>query len=309
MSFLHFGTDDRSGGVPQTIHVSAPAAHQNANPAVDKVLSRASEVAVMPQVVFKIMEITGADNSSAAVLEKSIMVDPGFSARILTQANSAYFSLPKRVTSIREAIVFVGFRAVRELAMTVGVFDMFLGRNDRGSLRRRTWWRQSLDTAVAAKTLAVELRACPAEEAFTCGLLHFIGKTLLERSDSNAYNKVEDLIGMGAADYLAETTVFGCDHLDINQAACRHWGFPEELVEGLEYLHPPLPGTEAAPLRAMTAICHVIAKLSTEGMPTADRCMELPKWALDVLGIKEGMAPSVVHRGHQAIADARVLMR
>lgn len=289
--------------------MSAAPAHQSGNPAVDRVMARAREIAVMPQVVFKIMEITGADNSSAALLEKSIMVDPGFSARILTQANSAYFSLPKRVTSIREAIVFVGFRAVRELAMTVGVFDMFLGRNDRGSLRRRTWWRQSLDTAVAAKALAVELRSCPAEEAFTCGLLHFIGKTLLERSDSGAYNKVEDLMGLGASDYLAERTVYGCDHLDINQAACRSWGFPEELVDGIEYLHPPLPGHDPSSLRAMTALCHVIAKLSTEGMPTADKCSELPLWALDALGIKGGMAPSVMHRGHQAIADARVLMR
>lgn len=289
--------------------MSAPAAQSDANPAVQKVLERAHEVAVMPQVVFKIMEMTGGDNSSAASLEKAIQVDPGFSTRILTQANSAYFSLPRKVTSIKEAIVFVGFRAVRDLAMTIGVFDMFLGKNDRGSLRRRTWWRQSLDTAVAAKALATELRLGSPDEAFTCGLLHFIGKTLLERSDQDAYNKVEDLMGMGAVDYLAEKTIYGCDHLDINQAACRFWDFPEELVEGIEYLHPPLPGTKASPLRAMTAMCHVIAKLSTEGMPTAERCSELPKWALDVLGVKEGMAPSVVHRGHQAIADARILMR
>ncbi len=108
---------------------------------IDRILSQCGDVAVLPQVVFKIMEMTGDDSSSAHALERAIVVDPGFSIKLLAQANSAYYSLPKKVTSIKEAIMFVGFKSVRQLAMAVGVFDMFVGKTDKDSLRRRGWWR------------------------------------------------------------------------------------------------------------------------------------------------------------------------
>ncbi|HXH59835.1 MAG TPA: HDOD domain-containing protein, partial [Fimbriimonadaceae bacterium] len=118
------------------------------NEAVEIVLASTKEVAVLPQVVYKIMEMTSSTDSSAAMLERAIIIDPGFSTKILTQANSAYYALPRKVTSIKEAVAFLGFRAVRQLAMAVGVFDLFLGKTDAESIRRRGWWRHSLDTAL-----------------------------------------------------------------------------------------------------------------------------------------------------------------
>jgi HD-like signal output (HDOD) protein len=266
-------------------------------------------VAVLPQVVFKIMEMTGADNSSASALERAIQVDPGFSTRILTQANSAYFSLPRKVTSIREAIVFVGFKSVRELAMTIGVFDLFLGKNDKSSLRRRTWWRLSLDTAICAKVLAADTRSCKMEEAYTCGLLHCIGKTLMDRSTEGDYEKVEVLIAAGAPDYLAEKAVFGCDHQDVNLAACQKWGFPEELLVGLEYLHEPLPDTKCSPLKAVTALASRIAGLTVSGSSPQETRGVLPAWSLNALQISPERTIDLVQRGQQAIAEAKLLMR
>lgn len=255
------------------------------------------------------MEMTGTENSSAAALEKAIQVDPGFATRILTQANSAYFALPRKVTSIREAIVLVGFRAVRELAMTIGVFDMFLGKNDRGSLRRRAWWRLSLDAAVCAKALAAESRLVQPEEAYTCGLLHCIGKTLLDRSSSDDYTRVELLMEKGAPDMLAERAVYGCDHIDINVGACLMWGFPDELAQGLDYLSVPMPGQLASRLKAMTAIGARVARVATDGAALGEGSAELPQWALDSLGLPNSTSPQLVARGMQAIADAKLLLR
>jgi HD-like signal output (HDOD) protein len=142
------------------------------------VLSKVGDLAVLPHVVFKVLEISAESADTAGIeMERAIVIDPGFSSRILIQANSAAYGLPRKLVSIKEAIAFLGYRAIRNVAMTVGVFDLFLGKNDKASLRRRTWWRQSLDTAVCGRWLSRELKAAYPEEAYTCGLLHLLGKT------------------------------------------------------------------------------------------------------------------------------------
>src|SRR5687768_7393250 len=158
---------------------------------LERILTRVNEMPVLPHVVFKVMEISGSSESPGHELEKAIVVDPGFSSKLLSLANSAYYGLPRKVTSVREAITFLGFKSIRQLAMTVGVFDMFIGKNDRDSLRRRRWWRHSVDTAVCCKWLAAETRKMPQDEAYTSGLLHYIGKTLLDRFGDGPYEKVE----------------------------------------------------------------------------------------------------------------------
>ena len=108
---------------------------------LEAILERVNEIAVLPHVVYKVLELSGSDDTSAIEIERSIQVDPGFSSRVLTLANSAYFGLPKKVSSIKDAIMFCGLKSVRELAMTVGIYDMFMGKQDKASLRRRGWWR------------------------------------------------------------------------------------------------------------------------------------------------------------------------
>ncbi|MCG9894806.1 MAG: HDOD domain-containing protein, partial [Fimbriimonadaceae bacterium] len=308
------GRSDDSNGPPEERILTVPAqplptSNPPGNPQLAKVLSQARNLAVMPQVVFQIMELTGSDASSAAALEKVIQVDPGFSARILAQANSAHFALPRRVTSIRDALLFVGFRSVRELAMTVGVYDMFLGRNDRGSLRRRTWWRHSLDSAVCAKALAQHLGCCPPEEAYTGALLHLIGKTLLDRSEAGGYGKVDLLTAKGYPDCLAERAVFGVDHEEVSSAACRDWGFPEQLLQGVEYLHRPDPEHEAAPHRCLTAISNRIASLVMEQSRADDESGMWPDWCLEALGLSQDDRAGLTDRGLQAVSQANHLLR
>ena len=125
---------------------------------LNDILRKVNDLAVLPHVVFKVLEISGSSEAPASHMERAIVVDPGFSAKVLSLANSAGMGLPRKVNSIREAIAFLGFRQMRSLAMTVGVFDLFVGKTDKESLRRRAWWRHSIDTAVCCRWLATQSR-------------------------------------------------------------------------------------------------------------------------------------------------------
>lgn len=273
---------------------------------LERIVARSREIAVLPQVVFKITELTGSDDASTKQMEQAIVVDPGFSAKVLSKANSAYYGLPKKVTSIREALMFLGFKSIRQLALTVGVFDMFVGKTDVESLRRRAWWRHSVDSALAAKSIALSVGVEP-EEAYACGLLHYIGKTLLDRHDPTIYDKVAMLITNGVSEVQAEQHLYGCHHVEVSVAMSRNWGFPTVLIEGLNYL-PPDDDADDLRLRAATAMGHRIAKLALGGC-RIETMLEpaLPEWALSAVNIDAAHELEIVEIGIAAISEGAKL--
>lgn len=275
---------------------------------LETILEKTDGLAVLPQVVFKILEITGVDTTSAQALERAIVVDPGFSARILAQANSAFYGLPAKVKSVREASMFLGFRSVRQIALTVGAFEMFVGKTDRKSMRRRTWWRQSLDTAVCARMVARKLGEGEDDLAYTAGLLHLIGKPLLDRFAGPLYETVLAAVDEGADELEAERSVLGFDHARLAQEACRKWGFPEDLVAALDYCEPE-SGMRAHPAGAITCLARWISDGVVRG---GDKSCEAsggaaPSWATGVLGVSEEQAMSLFAAGSLEISKAATL--
>lgn len=265
-----------------------PSNHVGREQAAVQVLHQVSETAALPQVVYKILELAGNDDAGVPELEKAIIVDPGFSVKVLACSNSAYYGLPRKVTSIREAVMFLGFKAVRQLAMTVGVFDLFVGKSDAESLRRRGWWRHSLDTAIGARWLAQRTDRCVPDEAYTCGLVHWIGKTLLDRYDPAAYESVALGLAEGLPDLEAETRAYGCDHILLAQLACRKWGFPEVLVQGINYASEPTESNPASSLNAVVAIASRIADVTaSKNVPEEGTTFLFPQWALNAFGLSE----------------------
>lgn len=271
---------------------------------VEAICAKANQLAVLPQVVHKILEMTGSEEASAGSIEQAIIVDPGFSSRVLAHANSAHYALSKKVTSIRDAIMFLGFKLLRQLAMTVGVFDLFVGKSDKDSLRRRSWWRHSLDTAHCAAWLATKTNRTGKDEAYTCGLLHLVGKNLLDRFGGADYGNVEVLTDHYGGEREAEQRVYGCDHVEVALAVSRQWGFPEVLIAGLNYLDKPDPSDENRALRACVCIANLIARTALE--PERAR-NEWPEWALEELDISPEQIPQYIEGGTIAIAAAAKL--
>ena len=278
--------------------------HSEPSPALDLLMVKVDDLAVLPHVVFKVLEISGDCESPAAEMERAIAIDPGFSSKVLTLANSTYFGLPKRVTSIREALMFLGYKSVRNLAMTIGAFDMFVGKNDEESLRRRTWWRHSVDTAVCARWLSKVSPKLSADEAYTCGLLHYLGRTLLDRFGEGSYTECSHLIEAGTPVVEAERKIFGCDHVEVAVSAASKWGFPESLAQGLRYVEEPGPEEQFKIERSSTALSSAIALLAKHGRKGSE--LEVPLWAFEHLQLPVEQAETIVDEGIGEITAAQL---
>lgn len=265
--------------------------------AAERILERSGDLAALPHVVFKLLELSASTENAAIEIEKVVAVDPGFSARILGLANSSYYGLARKVTSVRDAVVYLGFKNIREMALTTGVFDMFVGKNDKESLRRRDWWKTSVDAAIACRFIAGGTASLIGAEAYTCGLLHYIGKSILDRYSEADYGLVERQLAAGIPEGTAERNVYGCDHTDLAIVAGKKWGFPATVVSSASYLEQPEIVDTYDAYRACVAISNKIAKMAVNGRVNVE---ELPEWAMEHLGIalerKEGLCNEALEK-------------
>lgn len=283
----------------------AAAPQYQPNAEVTAMVAKINDLAVLPHVVYKVLELSGNTESSAGDIERAIVTDPGFSSKLLTVANSAYYGLPRKISSIREAITFLGFRSIRQIAMTVGLYDMFVGKSDKESMRRRTWWRHSIDTAVTCKRLSSKSKRLLPDEAYTAGLLHMIGRTLLDRFGGKDYGLVEKLVEQGLSEMVAEEELYGCTSIEVGIAAGEKWGFPAVLVSGLDYVSIPSEGEEFLAHRSIVAIGTGAAKGAVLGLEYFENPNNaIPDWALTCHGFTQEDVPTIVGDATVAISEA-----
>ena len=169
----------------------------------------------LPTSVTKVLEICNNPNTSPADLNQVISLDPVLVGRVLKLINSAYYGLGQPVTNLARAIIMLGINTVKNLALSTAVMGHLPAKNKAPGLNMEGFWRHSLCVGVSAKLLAKRrgIDAKLAEEYFTSGLLHDIGKIPLNAVLSNEY-----MLTVSAGDkerkplFRAEDSIMGLNH-------------------------------------------------------------------------------------------------
>ncbi|MCZ7526721.1 MAG: HDOD domain-containing protein [Acidimicrobiia bacterium] len=173
------------------------------------------------------------DEASAEAVGRAAATDPSLSARLLRMANSAYFGLPGRVSSIHRAVVVLGMSVVRSIAVSAlaGLFA------DRTRSMPPDFWSHSIATAAGSELVAGSARVPPGD-AFSAGLLHDLGWALLWRRDPETCKAIVGATrGDSAASVAAEREAFGIAHPEAGAIALELWGLPPELVQAIRNHH------------------------------------------------------------------------
>ena len=249
----------------------APNICLNPQDTLEKILDGAADLAALPQVVMRVMDLTNDPKATAQDLEKIIALDQALAARILTLANSSYYGLPRRVSTLREAVVFLGFKTLRNLAMTITTFNMFLGRADTPALARRALWRHSVDTAQCARVIVgllhpVAQEAVGADQAYTCGLLHDVGKMALDQSRHALFVAIMQVAIAHRVRYARiEAEVLAFSHGQIGAALATRWNLPPMLCEAIACHHTPRAAELNPKLTAAVCLANEVAHFLEDG--------------------------------------------
>ena len=205
----------------------------------------------MPANVTKISALLSDFSISQQRIADAIGLDPVISSRILSLANSPIYALHGTITNLTEAVGVVGNGAIAEILLVCGVSDAF-GRKVLDSPAGRTIWVHSLATGLAAREICKTAAMRGAEDAFSCGLLHDIGKLILLRADAPFYTELIKE-GEDSGDISAiERSVLGFDHAELGAAAGIAWKLPGPVCHMIRNHHDPGAST------AGVALAHIL---------------------------------------------------
>lgn len=207
----------------------------------------------IPVVMFEVTKLLDNPKTNANDLGKIISMDQGLVAKILTVANSPLYGLPRRVSTIEFAIVILGFEHIKNIVIALSMIEAFKGKEDK-TLDKKSFWLHSLVTAFAAKRIADDFRYRKSGEAFTAGLLHDLGISVIQRFFSPDFTKILDLVKSDECDHLtAEKQILGIDHQDIGQFLIEKWNLPPILGDVILHHHEP----DKAENKQLAAIVHL----------------------------------------------------
>jgi HD-like signal output (HDOD) protein len=204
------------------------------NAALDELLSEISELRPLPAVAARAITLTEGDQFSAHELAQAISADQALSAKMLRLANSAYYGFPRRITTVRDAVILLGFRAVRSATLASCVIDAIpAGRQTD----RTAFWHYAVAVGLLAEMLAHTTRRHH-DEAFTAGVLHNIGRLALSQHRPEGLERARALAQQhDISVHAAEREIFGFTDAELGGGMALVWNFPAELAEAVARHH------------------------------------------------------------------------
>lgn len=204
-----------------------------------KLVRGSIRLASPPLIYQRLLEVINHPRGGTGDVANVIREDPALTARLLRVVNSAFFSFPRRIDTVSQAVTFVGTSQVRDLALATSVLTLFKNVSpelvDMGG-----FWKHSLACGVGARVLAGLRRESNVERFFVAGILHDVGKLVTYLRAPEAAGEALHLAeAEGILLHQAERRIVGFDHAQVGEALLNEWNMPASLREAVHFHHQP----------------------------------------------------------------------
>ena len=239
-----------------------------------KLAAAVDRMPAFPKSVQRILQLTSDLNSSPKDLVQVIDKDPVVTVKILRVVNSSYYSLPKQITSISHAVVYMGFNGVKNLALSVAAIGT-LPKNNAAGFDANQYLLHSLSTAGIAKQLALRVADADPTDCFIAGLLHDFGKVVFALYMPEPFRAaLERCQRDGSSLHRALRESIGVDHALVGAMLVEKWRFAAPLVETIR--HQFEPDSHASDMLACVFAANQISKRMQFGFGGNPCIDELP---------------------------------
>jgi HD-like signal output (HDOD) protein len=241
----------------------------------------------LPHVAQRVLETVRDPDYSIDGLVALVRTDPSLTARILKLCNSALYGLSTEVTTVSNAVAYLGTRNLVKLVLVSCAANHFTAAGSSQYTEPRTLWRHTFACAIACQWLANRCGYPQSDAAFTAGILHNIGKVALSQVASDSLLISADVQGSHAD---VERAIFGIDHATAAGVVVDAWGLPRELRRAVRCHHDDADILGESPLPAILNLADTLVLTAGIGNP-------FPHVPLTI-------APTVLDRLHLTMADA-----
>lgn len=271
---------------------------------LEKITKDIVDIPALPQVTSEIMRLTEDPDSTVKDIERVAMQDQSLTARILRLANSAYYGYPRRISTISEASVLLGFQAIRSIALTASVNGLLMKEVKGYGLGKKDLWKQSLSTAIISRHIAKKVKYPKPDKVYVAGLLRDIGKVIMSYYLTKHFNKVMELVENENMDFLeAEEKVLGFNHGQVGAEVAKKWNIPGELIEAIAYHHTPEKATIDFKLTSIIHLADAIVMTMGIGLGVDGMVYDYSQKALDVLDMDSNMLEQIMSESADLLCD------
>ncbi len=228
----------------------------------DTLLAQVKRLPPNPQIMLKLLRLLQDINTNPNDIVELIRIDAPLTAQVLRLSNSAYYGVVTPSYNLEEAINRIGFRETYKLVGVVCSSQIFNTPVQTYYLENDQLWENSIAAALVMENMAQRIGLDPSN-CYTIGLLHPIGKVIINQLMSDKYAEVYGLIEKEKISIIeAEERILGFHHAQIGKALLAKWNFPPEIYEPIEYQYNPME----APTQQMSACALHLANCVVGGV-------------------------------------------
>ena len=250
-----------------------------------KILRDVKDLPPMPKVVLKAQQMMADPDLDVKGVARLIETDQVITIKVLKLANSTYYGLSGKVSSIQHAFVVLGYKTMGQI-LSIASFSNFMGKSLPGyGFESEDLMRHSLAVALSSKVITEKIGSNLVNEAHTAGLIHDIGKVILDKYIIEKKEAFKTFLEDEQRTFLsAEKKIIGFDHAEIAFEICKKWNIPNAMTQAIKYHHYP-SFSQKDELPYILHLADYIATKSGGGYDSDDLLYQLEEGTMNYLGI------------------------
>ena len=253
---------------------------------LNQILSKVKSFPTMPEAGTKMLSLLEEPDTEIYQIEEILRYDPGLTANILKLANSAYFGIPSKIGSVKQAVMVLGFKRLTQLVVAScvsAVMDKSVAGYD---LPSGDLWRHSIAVSLAAEALVKDKKKTVSQDVFTPALLHDVGKLVLGTFVKEELEAIERIAAKGVPFVVAENMILGTDHAEIGAQILTHWNFPKDIVHAVRWHHDPDSPKAVTLQMDIVYLANLLCQTADTSDGNGGQSVELSPAVIDRLGVQ-----------------------
>lgn len=204
---------------------------------IHRVLAKKIEhLPLIPEAAVRLLQLTNDKNADIRDLNTIIETEPALASQILKTVNSAAYGLPKATQSIQRAITLLGFSCIRNIAISLLLYNKLIKNKQNTGFNLLFFWQHSLFVATLSRHIANSLNYPDPDLIYTAGLLHDIGKLILQNHATISYSTfISEYNENDQSIIAAEKAFYGVNHEQVGYFYCREWQLPDVIGDIAAY--------------------------------------------------------------------------
>ncbi|MFC1490089.1 HDOD domain-containing protein [Candidatus Latescibacterota bacterium] len=205
---------------------------------LENIIEKIEYLPPFPQAVTKVMQMMKDPNTSPEEIAEVVKYDQAIATNVLRLCNSSYCGLRRTISNLREAVVFIGMKNLKNIMIISGTQKYFDKENPGYETKKGELWIHALAVSIIAGNIGEKINIKNKDELFIAALLHDIGKLVLNEYVLESCVEISNTIEKEDLTFLdAEKKVLGMNHAEIGAKVLDIWKFPEEIISAVRKHH------------------------------------------------------------------------